>query len=98
MCKRHQIIAVILLAAALAADRIATTAAPVLRPQIAQTARRLSSRLTRNLRQIIPATALRQQRHEFSAGIERDEVAVNQAHIHRMPMPSYWFRLPPPLV
>ena len=95
---RHQkIIAIVMLTTALAADR-AAAAAPILRPQIADTARRVADHLSRSFQQVIPVTRMRELRLSRPAVILPAPRPVRQVHLHQTPDGEYRFRLPPPLL
>lgn len=95
MRRTHQVIAVMMLATALAADRVAA-AAPNLRPQIATTARRISAQITRSFREVIPVQRMAVARSVRPALVIPDQPAVDQAVVHPAVGPSHQFRLPPP--
>lgn len=93
---RHQkIIAIVMLTTALAADR-AAMAAPMLRPQIADTARKVADHLSRSFQQVVAATRIRELRQSRPAALPPDSRPVNQVHLHQTPDGQYRFRLPPP--
>lgn len=88
-------IAVVMLATALAADRV-VTAAPQLRPQIATTARKISAQITRSFREVIPVQRIAAVRAVRPALVAPDEAATDQARVHPAYGPAHQFRLPPP--
>ncbi len=92
---RNQLIAIVMLATALTADRIAT-AAPVLRPQIVQTARRITDRLSRSFRQVVPAHRITQTRCITNIPVPENRVMENQTTIHPTPPTPHHYRRPPP--
>jgi plasmid stabilization system protein ParE len=97
MQRRHQVIAVVMLATALAADRVATAAAPVLRPQIVQTARKISDRLTRSFREVVPAQRMTPARIVRVVTAAPDRIPSHQTRIHSSAGSVFRFRLPPPI-
>lgn len=96
MRTRHQtIIAVVMLTTALAADR-AAMAGPILRPQIADTARRVADHLSRTFRHVVPAASLCQRRQSQPAVTLPEFRPIDQVRLHQTPDGEFRFRLPPP--
>jgi hypothetical protein len=96
MRRRHQVIAVVMLATALAADRVATAVAPVLRPQIADTVRKFSDRLTRSFRAVVPAQRMAPTRAVRVATPAPSLLPDDQTRVHPSAGSVFRFRLPPP--
>ncbi len=101
MSQARRMLVVMAMTTALCADQIvvaAPTAAP--RPvEIAQMAQRLVSRLSQNLRNTVPTTALCQPR---TAGRSEDATRpaiawATPASLQHLPTHAFQFRLPPPL-
>ena len=97
MRQMRKAVVVVMLAGALCADR-AITAAPQLRPQVAELARTLAGRLTVGLRRVVPAARVEVRRDAraalVSTGVARPE-AFDVAPVRFTP---FYFRLPPPVV
>ena len=85
-----------MLATALAADRVVIAAAPVFRPQIVQTARRISDRRSRSFRQVVPAQRIEAARSVRFVAVVADVVVDHQAIVHPTTPDPFQFRLPPP--
>jgi len=85
-------------AAGLAADR-AGAAVPVLRPQVAQAARKLAGRLVISLRRTVPAMPLKVfRRDDRGVGPSKLAVLPPRLWIHPAQFSPFYFRLPPPLL
>lgn len=83
-------------ATALFADRCAN-AAPALKPEVIQVARRLAGRLVINLRRTIPAMRLHSLRTETRAPLEfLAQITTADPVIHSSYSSPHRFRLPPP--
>jgi|GEM_PF-7115619 len=93
--RTRQLIAVVMVATALAADRV-TMAAPILRPQIADTARKVANRISRSFCQVVPAARLPELRRVSQAPQTPAPRLQQQVHLHQTPDGHFQFRLPPP--
>ncbi len=97
MPKLRRFVVIAMLGSALAADRVAV-AAPVLRPQVINVARRFTRRLVVSFRRTIPAAAIREyrQRQDLAPAQTITTVVADE------PVPSPFdgspalYRLPPP--
>ena len=97
MRRSRHVIAVIVVATALSADRVAN-AAPQAKPQVTQLARTLANKLSTGLQRVVPAVRLVQDRRE---GETQQVVShlVNEVItplIHPAQGTPFSFRLPPP--
>lgn len=94
----RRILAITLVASALCADR-AIAASPALRPQVASVAGRLVSRLSINLRRVVPSAKVYQTRHEGAAGLLRQPrlEVVQPDRSLAIRLSPLLLRLPPPL-
>jgi hypothetical protein len=96
MRRIRTILTMTLVATALCADR-AATAAPQLRPQVADVARQVVQRLTVSFQRTLPAVCLHQPHQRGAALHAIRPPAPAPAHIRWMPFSPFQFRLPPPL-
>jgi hypothetical protein len=97
MRRHRQILAIALVATALCADR-AVTAAPILRPQSASSARSFVSRLSAGLRRAIPSTAVYESRRDGVALAEKSFSIPQNTACFRTRLSLLILHLPPPLV
>lgn len=84
-------------AVALSADR-AIAAAPALRPEMAETARKVVNRIVVSFRRTIPTIRLAAARRHSSETQQSGFVAVVDQWLYQHAFSPFEFRLPPPAV
>lgn len=95
---RHvrNILAVVLVATALCADR-AVAAAPEMRPQIGCVTRQVVGEITRRFTRVVPGIKIVQNRQEQVRGVPARVVPVESVEgVHEAETTPFQFRLPPP--
>src|SRR5687768_16682547 len=99
MRRSRHVIAVIVVATALSADR-AVSAAPQAKPHVTNYARSLASKLSTGLRRAVPAvTFVEHRRDEVSPQVTEDmPTEVGRPAVHAVQGSPFQFRLPPPTV
>jgi hypothetical protein len=96
MRQMRKAVVVVMLTGAICADR-AITAAPQVRPQVAQLARMLAGRLTVGLRRVVPVARVhvsRDARAALVSTLRPEPVTFDFAPVELSP---FQFRLPPPV-
>ena len=98
MHRARKVLLVAFVATALSADRMVSAAAPTMRPQVMDSARRLAGRLVVNLRRTVPQTFCRTEaRNAIASPVLPVERAAEPIHIQPVQVSPFQFRLPPPL-
>src|SRR4051794_27418472 len=94
----RQILAVTLVAAALCADRVVASA-PVIRPEMTETARQIVRKLAVSFRQTVPTVRFQESREDrTSEVVGESNGAITVAIVHAHEGTPFQFRLPPPTV
>jgi hypothetical protein len=97
---RHvrNILAVVLVATALCADRAMAAAAPEMRPQIGCVTRQVVGEITRRFTRVVPGIKIVQNRQEQVRGVPARVVPVESVEgVHETETTPFQFRLPPPV-
>lgn len=98
MRRSRHVIAVIVVATALSADRVAQ-AAPQARPHVTQLARTFASKLSTGLQRVVPGVTLVQDRREGETKPATRVVLteVSTPAVHTAQGTPFQFRQPPPM-
>jgi hypothetical protein len=99
MTQTRRVVMVAFVASALCADRMASAAAPLVRPEVVCVARRITTRLAASFRHTVPAARLLEEQALKPIAPARPTLAVNvPATFFPVEVSPFQFRLPPPLV
>jgi hypothetical protein len=96
MRRSRHVLAAVVVATALCADR-ASAAAPQVRPQVSQLARTVANKLTSSFRRVVPTVRFVENRREGLCDAPKSMRAEAAAPIvHETQGSPFQFRLPPP--
>jgi hypothetical protein len=96
MRRSRHVLAAVVVATALCADRVAT-AAPQARPQVAQLARAVANKLSASFRRVVPSIRFVEDRRPGAIASSGDmRIGVRIPTIHATQGSPFEFRLPPP--
>jgi hypothetical protein len=97
MRRSRHVLAAVVVATALCADRVAT-AAPQARPQVAQLARTVANKLSASFRRVVPSIRFVEDRRgaAFTAPTCPPAEAGSPTGLHASDASPFQFRLPPP--
>ena len=93
--KTRQLLLALTVTTALCADRVAV-AAPSLRPQVAELAGRIVTRLTRSFSESVPVEFPVHARQRVQPSRPQPAAVVPADDVARQPLAPFQFRLPPP--
>jgi hypothetical protein len=98
MNRTRRILVVTFVATALFADRFGA-AAPLIRPQMAQTVRQIAGRLVISFRRVVPSVRFNPlRREERLASATPVRLADTAQLVHPIEFSPFQFRLPPPVL
>jgi hypothetical protein len=96
MRRSRHVLAAVVVATALCADR-ASAAAPQVRPQVSQLARTVANKLTSSFRRVVPTVRFVENRREgVCDASESMRTEVRTPIVHATLGSPFQFRLPPP--
>jgi hypothetical protein len=99
MRRSRHVLAAVVVATALCADR-ASAAAPQVRPQVSQLARTVANKLTSSFRRVVPTVRFVENRREglCDAMLLPPADAGSPTCVHASDASPFRFRLPPPVL
>jgi hypothetical protein len=96
MRRSRHVLAAVVVATALCADRVAT-AAPQARPQVSQLARTVANKLSASFRRVVPSIRFVEDRRPgVSASLVNMRTELRTPVLHATQGSPFQFRLPPP--